>query len=363
MKKIYFTLLAAAFTINFSFAQWSSGSGSSIYYNSGNVGITTTNPLNNLQVGTQTETGTSTPVTLSLGGTYSSTAGANPKLKIYDNGTVYYGFGVSSGEMDAMAPSAGSFAWYVNGSQKMILNSSGNVGIGTATPANNLQIGTQASSPGSSPLTFSLGGTYSSTAGANPKLKIYDNGTVFYGFGVSANEMDAMAPSGSGFAWFVNGSQKMILNSSGNVGIGTATVPTGYAFAVNGSAVATSMVVKLAANWPDFVFKKDYLLPSLSKLKTYIDQNHHLPEMPTEQEINKDGLNLGDMNKLLVKKVEELTLYLIDKDSKIKDEDEKIKQQDDKISKQQTELTAQQAQIDKLNKAFEELTKKLNAKN
>lgn len=50
-----------------------------------------------------------------------------------------------------------------------------------------------------------------------------------------------------------------------------------------------------------------------------IDQNHHLPEMPSEQEITKDGLNLGEMNKILTKKVEELTLYLIEEDKKEKE--------------------------------------------
>ncbi|MFI5163410.1 MAG: hypothetical protein ACHQHN_19175 [Sphingobacteriales bacterium] len=103
----------------------------------------------------------------------------------------------------------------------------------------------------------------------------------------------------------------MIIDKNGNVSIGT-TNPQDYKLAVNGSAIATSMTVKLYANWPDYVFKKDYQLPKLTDIKTYIDANHRLPDMPSEQQIAKDGLNLGEMNKLLVKKVEELTLYLID---------------------------------------------------
>jgi hypothetical protein len=113
--------------------------------------------------------------------------------------------------------------------------------------------------------------------------------------------------------------------SVGNVGVGTADTK-GYKFAVNGSAIATSMTVKLYANWPDYVFKKNYQLPSLKEVKAYIDKNRHLPEMPSEQEIAKDGLNLGEMNKLLVKKVEELTLYLIEKDKKDKQQQEQIDQ-------------------------------------
>jgi hypothetical protein len=86
------------------------------------------------------------------------------------------------------------------------------------------------------------------------------------------------------------------------------------------------MTVKLYSDWPDYVFKKDYQLPSLKEVKAYIDRNQHLQEMPSEQEIAKDGLNLGEMNKLLVKKVEELTLYLIEKDNKDKQQQEQIDQ-------------------------------------
>src|SRR5665213_802054 len=117
--------------------------------------------------------------------------------------------------------------------------------------------------------------------------------------------------------------ERMTITSAGNVGIGT-TNTQGYQLAVNGSAIATSMTVKLDANWPDYVFKKDYRLPNLIDIRKYIEQNHHLPDMPTEQQIAKDGLNLGEMNKLLVKKVEELTLYLIKKDREIKMQNQRI---------------------------------------
>jgi hypothetical protein len=116
----------------------------------------------------------------------------------------------------------------------------------------------------------------------------------------------------------------------GNLSIGT-TDSKGYKFAVNGSAIATSMTVKLNANWPDYVFKKDYQLPSLTEVKTYIDQNHHLPEMPSEQEVIKDGLNLGEMNKLLTKKVEELTLYLIELKTEKKEQEERIDRLEDSM--------------------------------
>ncbi len=116
----------------------------------------------------------------------------------------------------------------------------------------------------------------------------------------------------------------MRITSAGYVGIGT-TETHGFAFAVNGSAVATSMTVKLYANWPDYVFKPEYHLPSLTEVKTYIDRNQRLPDMPSEAQVTKEGINLGEINTLLTKKVEELTLYLIEKDKAEKEANEKIK--------------------------------------
>jgi len=124
---------------------------------------------------------------------------------------------------------------------------------------------------------------------------------------------------------------------NGNVGIGT-TDTKGYNLAVNGSVIATSMTVKLYSAWPDYVFKPTYHLPSLTDVKSYIDQNHHLPDMPSGQEVAKDGINLGEMNKLLTKKVEELTLYLIEKDKQDK--------------KREVQLISQQQQINQLKQAL-----------
>ncbi|MGN8072351.1 hypothetical protein [Mucilaginibacter sp. 22184] len=141
----------------------------------------------------------------------------------------------------------------------------------------------------------------------------------------------------------------LTVQALGNVGIGT-TDPRGYKLAVNGSMIATSVTVKLAANWPDYVFKKDYQLPSLQEVKAYIDQNQHLPEIPSEQQIAKDGLNLGEMNKLLMKKVEELTLYLIQQ----KEENAKVKETQEKL------LKTQQTQIDLLIRTVASLQKNSN---
>ena len=116
--------------------------------------------------------------------------------------------------------------------------------------------------------------------------------------------------------WVQGNGQVLIGNTQGKQG--------SYLLAVAGAAVATSFTVKTVANWPDYIFKKDYNLPALSDVKAYIDQNQHLPDMPSAQDVEKEGLDLGEMNKVLVKKIEELTLYLIDKDKKQQEQEQRI---------------------------------------
>jgi len=92
----------------------------------------------------------------------------------------------------------------------------------------------------------------------------------------------------------------------------TEDLPTGYLLGVNGGVLATKVRVSTLANWPDYVFGKSYHLKPLSSVKSYIDFNHRLPDMPSEREVAEKGIDLGEMNKALTKKVEELTLYMIE---------------------------------------------------
>jgi hypothetical protein len=114
----------------------------------------------------------------------------------------------------------------------------------------------------------------------------------------------------------------------GNVGIGQSSPQN--KLDVNGTVHAKQVNVDLNG-WSDYVFSLNYHLPSLPEVKSYIDKNHHLPEVPSAAEVIKSGLDLGEMNKLLVKKVEELTLYLIAKDKQLTDLEKKMEEQQKRI--------------------------------
>lgn len=109
----------------------------------------------------------------------------------------------------------------------------------------------------------------------------------------------------------------------GTLAIGT-TDNKGYALAVNGSAVFTKAVVKPNASWPDYVFKAGYRLPSLDSLAAYVRTNRHLPELPTAEEVQDKGVDLGNNQVLLLKKIEELTLYVMQQNEQLKAQQEEI---------------------------------------
>ncbi len=121
------------------------------------------------------------------------------------------------------------------------------------------------------------------------------------------------------------------MNILGSLNIGTETANPDYLFQVKGKVRAQEIRVE-TANWADYVFKPNYHLQPLKEVKAFIDKNQHLPGVPSEKEVVSDGIMLGEMNKLLVKKVEELTLYLIEKDKSDKRQQEQISSLNKKLS-------------------------------
>lgn len=99
------------------------------------------------------------------------------------------------------------------------------------------------------------------------------------------------------------------MNMEGNIGIGTA--PTLYKLAVAGSIISEEVIVKLQSNWPDYVFGENYILDDIEDVKHFIKNNGHLKGIPSAEEIAQSGVNLAEVQKKLLQKIEELTLYII----------------------------------------------------
>lgn len=108
-----------------------------------------------------------------------------------------------------------------------------------------------------------------------------------------------------------------------HLALGNLPIPTGYSLAVKGQAIIEGVKIQLVQNWPDYVFEDDYELKSLEQVLSYIKDHKHLPEVPSAAEVEKEGLSVGEMNAVLLKKIEELTLYLIAQEQRIKKLEEK----------------------------------------
>lgn len=224
----------------------------------------------------------------------------------------------------------------------------GNVGIGTTAPGSKLEIIGDGSN--AFPLLLknnntSVLGIYASNASSTAHSGIFSyrsRGTTtsptdlfsgdriagFYSLGYFGGGYRASAamefyagasPSSSSYpAYILFGTtptggisrlERMRISENGNVGIGTTTPDA--MLAVKGTVHANEVKVDLSVPGPDYVFERDYALLSLEEIKTYIDKNKHLPEVPSAKEMEANGVNLGEMNMLLLKKIEELTLHVI----------------------------------------------------
>jgi len=132
-------------------------------------------------------------------------------------------------------------------------------------------------------------------------------------------------------AFRTNNIERMTIRGDGTIGIGTKNT-FGYALAVNGSGIFTAVWVKPYGNWPDYVFQKGYSLPSLDSLSAYIRTYSHLPGIPSADNVQRAGIDVGGTQAALLKKIEELTLYIIDQDKTLQEYKRKLSEQDSRAA-------------------------------
>ncbi len=401
MKKLL-ALLSIGLLCSLTFevtAQWTP-SGNNIHFNSGNVGIGTTSPLNKLHINghlrisetlkvyhnfsggrgleLQTNSGSTnapairwqddsgiyyagirgqsdgsiqfgtgwlsevmrmTPEGLSVSGILKSTGAytlesANPTLILKEEGIADNDFDIQVNNGDFKILKVDDARSVFEDVFTILDNST--VGIGTSLPNGRLEI------KGNSGVYSDFAGYEGITSsnflpnGKEPTLVISENlagtlipatgGQVTYRGGISFGRggpgIYSINPNPAGSAYYgeirfhttywdgsnYSNADRMVIKLNGNIGIGTTT-PTNK-LEVNGKIRSKEVIVE-ATGWPDYVFEADYDLPTLAEIEAFIKANKHLPEVPSAKQVEENGLTLGEMNALLLKKIEELTLHTI----------------------------------------------------
>lgn len=194
--------------------------------------------------------------------------------------------------------------FYANRTEKMRVAANGNIGIGTTNPGEKLSIDSQEN------------GWLMSTRGRATEAGNI-NGIKFYSGYVDdyqkwagiASVAEDIHSNHTALSLYTDQSEKLRVMGNGNVGIGTTSPKE--KLSVNGKIRAHEVKIEIS-DWPDYVFEDSYKPYALAKLENYITTYKHLPEIPSSDEVSQNGIELGTMNKLLLKKIEEMTLYLIE---------------------------------------------------
>ena len=209
--------------------------------------------------------------------------------------------------------------WTASGSNIYNTNS-GNVGIGITTPTEKLTVG------GNIKLSNGIYWDW-----PNRIIEQYadaDGESRSIRFRNSMNAANGNPKGGFDFADHLGNSVMRIIDNS--VGIGT-TNPGSFKLAVEGRIGAREVRVTNANPWPDYVFSPRYELLPLKQVEAFIQQNGHLPDVPSEKEIRKEGYDLSKMDATLLKKIEELTLHMIELNKKVEQLTEENKRLQSKV--------------------------------
>jgi hypothetical protein len=242
--------------------------------------------------------------------------------------------------------------------ERMRINQSGDVGIGTTTPTAKLHIATTNDvSPNNIGTTgYDTRHLAIGSSGANESALAFSKNATSGGSGYITSATIGLSWDPIGFQagiynWYLGGATtpSMVLIANGNLLIGKATqTNSAYKLDVAGEVRANQVVVNTTG--ADFVFDSSYRLRPLSDIKEYIALNHHLPDIASANQMQSEGLRLGDNQMQLLQKIEELTLYAISSDQHAQEEAKIIAQQQELLSQLGSQLKVMQSEIEELKK-------------
>ncbi len=268
---------------------------------------------------------------------------ANYKFNYNDKvvGDYSLGWYATATSAEALLSGYGGITLFTNKTHRFHITKNGNVGIGIQNPRALLDVGKYIPD-GTLGIVLgrlqegdgTLDGTYlgvkghATQGGTTPSVKSFSLVHNFYGrTNSSINFFRGGAMTGGFIAFNTDeDTEKMRITKNGNVGIGT-TDPKNK-LSVNGTIWAKEVKVALndAADW---VFEPDYQLKSLEEVEAFINEQKHLPDMPSADEFRENDLNVAQMDNLLLQKIEELTLYMIAINNEVKElkaENERLKE-------------------------------------
>lgn len=310
-------LLCTSFGLT-TYSQWTA-SGTNIYNtNTGNVGIGATSPTFKLQVAGNGKYFTSSGyVEVSPGSTTSLELGSNGSSTQIDFKSGIY---MSNDFRGRIVYTEGSgFGFQTNGSttDRFVITSSGYVGVGiTPSFPYSFQVEGAFSK-------FTSGNGYFSISPSNGSLEIgaaSGNTTTIDFHGYSNLSVDYVGrikyEDGVGMKMYTGAhtTPDLFINENGKITIGNVSDASSDFKLFVQTGILTEKVkvaISTSVDWADYVFAPDYELMSLENVADYINNNCHLPEVPSADEVVKNGVDLGKMDATLLQKIEELTLYMI----------------------------------------------------
>jgi hypothetical protein len=222
----------------------------------------------------------------------------------------------------------------------MRLKDNGCVGIGTTNPKEALQIGDRFTIQDGGWKAINYNAAWDPNLSLNVRMVAAASSSIY--LTDLGNIIMQTAPSGAAGSALTNAVHSLVIHNSGQVGIGTTPTKTSftdqnYKLWVEGGIRARKVKVD-QTSWPDYVFDSLYYLRSLRDVEVFIQQNKHLPDIISAAKVEAEGLDLGENQAALLRKIEELTLYAIDQNKKLIEQQQKISQQDKRLDAMQLQL-------------------------